>query len=95
MRGGQRNIGKRGGVELLVGHPQRCYRGLRERNLKIVWLSLRRRHPRRCDCVLLKKKSREPDVRDHGVRCNDCSRVGDSAAKQLSDFTKSVQNGNT
>ena len=45
--------------------------------------------------MLLKRKSRDPDGRDHGVGCNDCSRVGYSAANQFSDFTKSVQNRNT
>ena len=95
MRGGWRTSGERGGIEIFVGHPWRCYRGLRERNQNIMWLSVQRRHPWRCDCVLLKRKRKETDRHDHRVGFNDCSKVGGSAAKQFSDFIKSIQNGNT
>ena len=95
MRGRRRTSGERGGAEILVWHPQRCYRGLRERNRNSVRVIVRRRHPRRCNCVLPKRKSRDPYGHDHRVGCNDCSRFGYRAAKQFSDFTKSVQNRNT
>ena len=43
--------------------------------------------------MMLKRKSRDPDGRDHGVGCNDCSRVGYSAANQFSDSPKEFKTG--